>query len=216
AGLTYDAAADAKLASLRDDPAFAPLCASLASNSRPVAHASEVFPLPHEDLVTEDIAYGSSTGTFFVSSVRRRKVLAIGPDGRSRDLTAEGSSVGSILGLALSGGRLWATTAAMPPMMGYDAHAANPTALLAFDPRDGRLLERIDLRAGAGEHALTDLAVARDGAVFVSASSGAAVYGLAPGTHVLTQLAGSDELVSPQTPAPSADGGRLFIPDYVR
>jgi hypothetical protein len=54
------------------------------------------------------------------------------------------------------------------------------------------------------------------GAVFVSDSPGAALYVLAPGATTLTLLAGPEELVSPQTPAPTADGKRVFLPDYVR
>ncbi len=142
-GFFYDVAGDEKLAPLRSDTSFAALLAQLATNQQPVAHARPAFALPHADLVTEDIAYDAKTKTFFVSSVRHRKILAIGPDGQARDLVAESAQTESLLALAFGGGRLWATTAAMPPMVGYDAHPPNgraATALLAIDPGDGTLL----------------------------------------------------------------------------
>jgi hypothetical protein len=174
-----------------------------------------------------------------VSSVRKRKVLAIDEHGAARDLVASGAGgVGALCGSAVAEGRLWVAMATMPPMEGLSATGPRPTGLLAFDARTGALVDRVDLpEAPAGEaergHALTDLALAPSGEVFVSDALGGAVYVLRRGAHKLERLAGPDGasaasgesaarstpeegLFSPQTPVITPDGKRLLVPDYVR
>ena len=217
-GMSSDVASDPKLAPLQGDPALGPIAAKLQANARPVKHAEELLPLPHDELITEDITLDDATRTFLVSSVRHRKILSVASDGSTRDLLPETASSSSILGLALAGRRIWATTAPTPPMLrrSGDAAAAKSTALLAIDPTHGDVLERIELPSTGSDASLSDLTIGRDGTVFVSDSSGGSVYALRPGEHTLSRIVIADELVSPQTPALSADGRTLFVPDYVR
>jgi sugar lactone lactonase YvrE len=204
---------------LRSDPSFSVIRARMERNLLPVAHAQPVHPLPKDDLITEDIAYDPNTRTIFVSSVRSRKVLALDERGVTRDFVANDPALGSAGGIVVHRDRLWVASAELPPMTGYEATKPHPTALLAYDLATGRRIERIPLDtrdAGDGEHALTDLTAAPDGTVFASDALGGGVYALPPGHHALEPLCPKGTFVSPQTPALSADGRALFVPDYAR
>jgi hypothetical protein len=216
-GMGLDLDADADLAPLKSDPAWPSLVQRMRANRAPVASARPFAALPKEGLVAEDVAYDADRATFFVSSVRRRKILALdAKTGVARDFVAPGDhGIAGVLGLSLQGTTLWATTADFPLVDGYDPSAKRPTELLAYDARTGALLRRLGLPADGDEHALTDLTATPD-AVYVSDAVGAAVYVLARGKEALVRLTAPGALASPQTPTLSADGKALFIPDYAR
>jgi sugar lactone lactonase YvrE len=218
AGLSLRVKDDPAFASLKDDPAFTSLQASFAANATPITRGHALFALPREDLVTEDVVYDRGTHTFFVSSVRRRKILAIDTAGQARDFVAEGTyGLLSVSGLALAGGRLWATSSALPPMDGFDPKAHPPTALLAFDLRDGSFVTRVEPPSDEHTHAFTDLAAAADGTLFVAdEGEEPMLYVLRPGHTALDALAARGAFISPQTAAPSPDGHTVLVADYVR
>jgi hypothetical protein len=203
---------------LKDDPRWPALRTRLEMNRSPVAHATVVFALPRESLVAEGLAWDPRSRVVLVSSVRQRKVLAVDEHGTARDfVSAAHGGVGALCGIASDAERLWVTMATMPPMLGFDPKAPRPTALLAYDLADASLRSRFDLPVDDGrDHALTDLAVGPRGDVYVSDEPAGMVYTLAPGATRLEPLVPSDAFLSPQTPAVSRDGRRLYVPDYVR
>ncbi len=213
--------ADPDLAKALGTEEFVEVAGRLATNRTPVSHATAGFSLPHDDLIAEGIAWDAPSRTYFVSSVRKRTILAF--DGTNRSgasrnfLPHPGPDIGALCGMVASGGRLWATMATLPQMLGFDQGAPAPTALLAFDLGTAALVERFDLPASPGQHALTDLAPAAQGdSVFVSDALGGMVYVARRGSGKLAPLVAPGALVYPQTPAPTPDGRRLFVPDYVR
>jgi sugar lactone lactonase YvrE len=216
-GEGVDLEADQALAPLRGEPTWAALVQKMRENQAPVTRARPFATLPAEDLVAEDIAHDPATHTFFVSSVRKKKILAVdGRTGAARDFVREGAyGVSGIFGVATHRGTLFATTADLPSIPGHDPRAPRPTGVLAFDIGSGALLERVDLPAKEGRHALTDMTAAADG-LFVSDAEGGVVYFLRYGGHALEPFTPPGALVSPQTPALSADGQTVFVADYVR
>jgi hypothetical protein len=87
---------------------------------------------------------------------------------------------------------------------------------LAFDLGSAALVQRFPLPESEGEHALGDLTVTKGGDVYVADGLGGAVFRLRAGGAALERVLGPDTLFSPQTPALSPDGARLFVPDYLR
>ncbi|HEY8089433.1 MAG TPA: hypothetical protein VIF09_16345, partial [Polyangiaceae bacterium] len=215
-GIYTDIDASESLAPLKDDARWPALRARLEANRTPVAHVTTQVPLPHEDLVAEGLAWSATSGAFLVSSVHQRKILAVDARGEARNFVVAAAGEGTFSAIVSDGRSLWATIAALPPMVGFDAKARHPTALAAFDLATGASLTRVELPDDGREHALTDLAVSAGGDVYVSDSPGGMVYTLARGASKLVPLVADGELLSPQTPAVSADGRRLYVPDYVR
>jgi hypothetical protein len=239
-GLVRDVADEPDFASLRKADGFAAVLARLEVNKRPRSRSVRAFTLPDPDLLTEDIAYDSGTGRFFVSSIREAKIVAIRKDGSgARDFVPTGrDAIWGVLALAVDARRgvLWATTAAMPQTRGYREADQGHTAVLQYDLATGKLQKRYDLplpltmrRAPKGSAAgyvpvpaeersrvLGDMTVAPDGDVFVSEAVTGAVYTIGRTRDELDVLVAPGIFISPQTPAVTPDGHRLLVADYVR
>lgn len=213
-GSVGDPAGEADLAAVQDG--LGPVLARVAENRRPVSHGAVVFTLPDKDLLTEDVAYDGPSRTFFVSSVHQRKIVAFRQGGAARDFVKPSPELWSVLGLHVDAPRrmLWATTAAMPQTPGVAKEDRGRSALLAFDLGSGGLLKRFEVPRDGKDHVLGDLTVSPEGAVFVSDSISGVVYReRGKGLEVVVQ---AGVFRSPQTPALSPDGQRLFVPDYAR
>jgi hypothetical protein len=102
----------------------------------------------------------------------------------------------------------------MPEFAGYRAADEGKSALLKYSLDSGALLKRYDLPPG-GKHALGDMTLSASGDVFVSDGYGP-VYWVDHRADRLEALVPPGTFNSPQTPALSADGRRLFVPDYSR
>jgi hypothetical protein len=179
---------------------------------------SVAFRLAEPDMISEDIAYDSARDRFFVSSVRRGGIDVVSATGGSHTFVppGEGESWGMFaVGVDAARGALWATSAALPMAARYEAGDAGKSALLEFDLATGALRRRL-VAPDSGAHALGDLTIGHDGAVYVSDGQGSGVYALDAGASALRVLVPRGTLRSPQTPALSADGATLFVPDYAK
>ena len=218
-GLWRDIARDADLVSLHGTRQWPGILARVAASRVPVARGAPRFTLPDPDMLAEDLAWDSATNRYFVSSVRRGVVLVVDSAGAARPFTAPGGAgVWAMMALGVDAARgvLWATTAALPGGARYARADSGRSALLAYDLATGAPRARLEPPPNTGAHALGDLVVAPDGTVYVSDADGGAVYAAAPNAIALRVLVPPGELVSPQTPALSPDGRRLFVADYAR
>jgi hypothetical protein len=217
-GLTREIRSDSAFAPMWGRPAFDSIEARIRSNAHPIAHGEVAVRLEDASLLTEDLAWDSARRRFLVSSIHRRKIVALASTGKISDFAAAGEDAWGIYGLALDGthGRLWATTAAGPTTEAYDPADSGRTALLAYDLASGRRVTRVELPRDGARHVLGDLTLARDGTVYVTESLGGGVYRLRPGAATLDTLAPSGSFHSPQMPVIALDGRRLLIPDYAR
>lgn len=217
--LIADVASDSAFAMMRGTQAFNDVIQRIKQNEVPTSHSKVAFVLPEADLLSEDITYDRTTQVFYVSSVRKRKIVAIDRDHRVTDFTSGGATEDwGILAVAVDPLRrvLWATTAAMPMTLGYQARDSGRSALLEYDLGTRSLLHRYDLPTNDGPHALGDMTLSAQGDVYVSDGAAGIVYALRRGERQLVQLVPKGTLPSPQTPALSRDGVRLYIPDYAR
>ncbi|MGH7646548.1 MAG: hypothetical protein ACREND_00410 [Gemmatimonadaceae bacterium] len=218
-GVWEDAARDSDLASLRSLGGYGRVAQLLAANLEPVTHGAIAFTLADADLVAEDIAYDSVRHRFLVSSVRRRKILAVDSAGHAADFTKSGAdSTWGMFAVRVDAPRqlLWATTAAVNAAQGYNPADSGRSALLAYDLATGAVRARLDAPDPAHAHVLGDMTIGADGTVYVSDAVSGAVYTAAPGAHALAVLVPPGTFSSPQTPALSADAKRLFVADYAR
>lgn len=217
-GVSADAASDSAFAPLRSRREFQGLVRRIERNNAPVSHSEKAFSLPDAELLSEDIAFDPANGTFYFSSVHRRKIIGRSRDGRVFDFIGAGQDgAWGMMALGLDAKRrvLWATTTALDRAEGHRPADEGRSALLKYDLDRRTLLARYDAR-GPGRHALGDMTLGPAGEVVVSDSAGGGIYRLASGQSALETLAPPGAFLSPQTPAFAPDGRRVFIADYVR
>jgi hypothetical protein len=156
--------------------------------------------------IAEGMARDAASGRFFVAGVAARRIVEI-RNGRARDFVhlPEGYSP---FGIAVAGQRLWVTAAVVPQGAGRDG----PSALIGFDLR-GRMIGTYPV-PDDGRHALGDLTVAPDGAVYISDALDGSFYVLPSGGQSLTRLGARKLFKSPQGMALGADGKSLLVVDY--
>ncbi len=207
-GLVYNIAADADFSSLRKSRAFQTSAARMTRNGQPVTHASSALPLAETDLIPESIAYDALRHRWYISSVRQAKIIFA--DGRTFAHTPW-----SVFALAIDSQRriLWATIAAVAQCAACSDAAQDRSALLAFDLDSGAEQLRIDSPVNG---VLGDMTIAANGDLYVSEGLHGAVLRLPQGAKAFERLDDPGEFPSPQTPALSADGKVLYVPDYVR
>jgi sugar lactone lactonase YvrE len=206
-------AASSEFAALVKDSRFATIQSAMDANRRPVSFGSTAFELSDSSLLAEDADYDSNSQRFFVTSVREKKIISVNVSGASVDF-AKAPDGWSMLAVKVDASRrlLWATEVAMRGFV----FAAEPdwgrSAVLCFDLKSGKLLQRVEGPRGA---ALGDMALMENGDVIVSDGDGGGVYRLPTKGTALERLDGGD-FISPQTPAMHPDGKHVFVPDYVR
>ncbi|MCK9688174.1 SMP-30/gluconolactonase/LRE family protein [Scleromatobacter humisilvae] len=218
AGLSYDVAADDDFAALADRAEFGALRERFAHNRQAIGTSTRLLALAGADTLPESLAWDARTKRLFVSDVRHCEIRVVGdpahapsPDRRFARLPASVFA----LGIDAKRQRLWASiaTVAQAAGCGEGSPAAERTALLALDLRTGRMLQRVE--AGL-PGVLGDMLVADDGTVYITESVHGAVLRLSPGARAFERLDVPGDFVSPQTPALSADGRTLLVPDYAR
>jgi sugar lactone lactonase YvrE len=159
----FAAAAAAALACARSTPAPAP--------------SSRAFVLAERDLLPESIAYDPASGSFFVGSMHRRKIVRRDRDGRVTDWAGPDQGLWSIIGIKVdtAAGVLWANSCSMGdelPMTPADSASVGRGALLRLRLADGAVAGRYEPPAGRRPVCFNDLALSSSGDVFLTAGPG--------------------------------------------
>jgi sugar lactone lactonase YvrE len=175
------------------------------------------FTIPEKGLVPEGVAYDPVTKSFFVSSIRKRKVFRVDASGKVSVFVApRAGGLRTAAGIAVDpkSRSLWVASEAMPHMEGYVKDEPLQAALFEFDADTGKF--RREIRPPATEKAagFDDLAVAGDGRVYVNDGFNGRVWTLAPGGAALEIFLETDLFRGTQGLAPTPDGRALYVSDY--
>ncbi len=208
----YGAGADTDpaFAPLRENPAFRALGPRIVENGRPVATAKAAFTLSEKDLIPEGIAWDPGSRTLFVGSLAKNKIVAIAPDGRVRDFVPSGrDGLHMVLGLKVDAPRksLWVCSAEADVAGGNTTRAS---ALLRFDLATGKTLQQIASPPG-GKHLFNDIAIAKDGGLFLTDSEEGTVFRLRAGGKRLEVFQPPGRLFYPNGIALSDDERFLYV-----
>jgi sugar lactone lactonase YvrE len=213
-GLAPNAAGDPDFERVRAAPAFQQALGRLAENRKPIERSEVAFTLPEKDLIPEGVAHDAKTDSFFVSSVRQRKVVRRDAQGSVRDFVPSGQDgllAAAALAVDATRRALWISTAAVPEMAGFHADQDGQSFVVEYDLDSGTLRRKLSPPVAGGR--LSDLAVGPRGELAVSDPITGRVYLLEQGA--LRVLVDTGPLGSAQGLTFAPDG-RLFVADYVQ
>jgi len=198
---------------LRELPHFSEIHSAMTKNDVPISTATRVLQMVDADILPEDIDYDSRSKTFYITSVLKRNVVAIDMNGHSR-VFAEAPDRWPTMALKVDSrrGRLWVTEVAIA---GFDTVSKSDwgrSAVLIYDMRTGRLLQRLEGPSGA---AFGDMTLGPNGDAIVSDGDQGAVYRVSFNSQQFERL-DDGSFISPQTAVFHPDGRHLFVPDYFR
>ncbi len=167
------------------------------------------------DLIPEGIAFDPETRTLFVSSVRKRKIVAISPEGKARDFVGSGrDGLWSVLGMKVDPARrtlLACSAVDGPGMLHYTAADLGKSAVYEFDLATGKTLQVF--RAPPGRHLFNDLVFTRAGVVYVTDSAEGSVWRIERGSGKVERFARAGKFVYPNGIELDPEEKVLFVAD---
>jgi len=203
--------------SLFDNLRFKTIQNEFALNQKAVNRSTKAFSIPQKDLITEGIAYDAASKRFFVSSVHKRKIVAVDANGKVSDFSLESDGLWSVSGMRVDEKRkiLWVTTTAFAQTL-PDSQKSDDgcSGVFKYDLQSGKLLKKYLLPNADGKHALGDLLIAKNGDVYASDSRSPNIYRIESKKNELEVFLTSDNFASLQGLAFSADEKILFAADY--
>ena len=185
--------------------------------NQPVQTSTRAFTISDSQLHVESITPGLKTGTFFVTSIHKRKVIFIDERGIASDFIA---SKQDGLGAAMSvkvdpkTNSLWIASTITPEMMDYDSTLVS--AIYQFDLSTRDLIARYEPQHKAKEFFFGDLILNKAGDVFVSDSRNNIIFKVNPQSKTLEPYFSSDEFWNIQGIGFSEDETYLYIADYIK
>ncbi|MEK6301934.1 MAG: tetratricopeptide repeat protein [Acidobacteriota bacterium] len=215
-GVILPAEKDGDLDSIKDTAEFKLILKRFEASKAPVIRSSAGFSIHEKGLITEGLAYDPASETFFVSSVHKRKILAVSKSGEVTTFASEQDGLFSVLGMAVDARRrhLWVTSTAFPQMINFKKEEDGTSAVFKFDLRTKKLLKKYVLSNGGKKHALGDLTIQSSGDVYTTDGLSPAVYVIHQGKDEIELFLEDSGLGSPQGLAFSRDEQHLFIADY--
>ena len=213
----FDAPSDSAFSALAASRAWPGIIGRIEQAKSPISNSSPAFELPERDLTAEGTAWDSKTRTLFLSSLYKRKIVAIDRAGSARDLIASGQDgIGPVVGLEVDPVRrgLWAASMVLPeagiPLA--DSSFVAHGLLFHYDVDTGRLRRRYVLPpAGGVRHGFNDLTVLPNGDVYLTDSQAGAIYVVPAGGDDLVEVIPPSTYTFPNGITRSDDGRRLFV-----
>ena len=216
-GLAYHPEQDSDFVSLWNTATFREVQKRFDTNNKPVGVVLPAFQLNQSELIAEGIAYHEAEQSFYVSSVRKRKIIRIGANGEQHDFSNPSDSLWAAMGMAVDQQRhlLWVATTAFPFMEGFRDDLNGRSAVVQYDLKSKQLVRRWEIPVDGKGHILGDLAVTKTGEVYATDGQTPAIYRITrEGT--IERYITSDEFVSLQGITFSGDGKKLYVSDYSR
>lgn len=210
-GLDSESAED--FASLAGDSRFEEIRSAIAEERRARGTATVAATLGERDLMPEGLARDPRTGTLYLSSLYKGKVVAVDAAGVAGDfVSARQDGLWCTLGLRVDTSRdlLWVASAGQGLLADVQEDEIYRSGLFAFRLADGALFERY-LFADEQGHLLNDLTLASDGTIFVTDTEEGTVWQLEAGGSRLERLTEAGAVPGANGIALSADEARLYV-----
>ena len=179
------------------------------------ARGLELFTTVAEpDLIPEGIAFDPATRTLYLGSIRKRKIVAVSPEGRVRDFVPPArDGLWSVLGMKVDPERrtlLACSEVDGPGMEGFVPADLGKSGVFELDLATGKTLHVY--RAPAGRHLFNDLAFTH-GAIWVTDSEEGSVWRIDRRSGRVERYAPAGRLVYPNGIAIDPKERALFVAD---
>lgn len=173
---------------------FAVCCFLLMAGTPPtekLQNSTIAFTVAEKDLFPEGITYDPKTEQFFLGSILKKKIIAVGRDGSESDFVKSGQDgLSECLGLKVDAQRrrLWA--------LSYDGKWSGDkiASVHIFDIDTKKLVKKLSVEKGKFP-AFNDLVLTEDGGAYITDCIGNAVYHVTPDLEKIELFVRSDELL---------------------
>lgn len=216
-GIGPNVAGDSTYRALLTAPSFQAAASRLVAATAPIERGRVRLTLSDSTLHPEGIAFDARRGTWFVGSVRQRRIVAVDRRGTARDFVAPAANgIAGVFGMAIDSSRrlLWVATTALARMEGYSAPDSGRAGVYAYDLDTGVLRRRVWLPRDGAAHTFGDVAVAPNGDVYASDSQTPWIFRLRAGDDSLERFLTHPFFRSLQGMAIAPDGRTMFVADY--
>lgn len=171
------------------------------------------FELKDKNLLIEGIAYQKEAGTFFLSSVHKKKILSFYPEEKrliSKKLTL------SPLGLNLdsSGRFLWFTMSGLKQGKLTQNSNIGTGGIGCIDLENGEVVFEYRSKSDSSNQVFGDLITSENGMIYLTDSKGGRVYKFNREFKNLIPVTKKGDLISPQGLIHAQQNGELIITDY--
>jgi hypothetical protein len=165
----------------------------------------------------EAIAWDDSRGRFVVGTIDTGVVFAVAPDGKAKELlrASKKNGIQAITGLAVDAdrNRLWLGSAGVPAFTDLDKADQGHAALLEFDLKKLKLLNRFDLPSDALPHVPGRITVTPQGDVYFIDRALPMVFRKLAGEESVEPFLANADMTGFRDMAVSDSGDHLYIAD---
>ena len=174
----------------------------------PVAPAEVFATIDDPDVRAEGIAWDAATSRLYIGSLHG-EIWQVDLQGRAERFVGPGTGLREVLGMKVDPERrlLWAVTGVFPDLFAgpRPKEDAGTTGVHAYDLDKRRRVRECPLDERPAVHGFNDLALARNGDVYVSDSPTGTIYRLPGGRCRFERLMQDDTVSFPNGIALSAD-----------
>lgn len=202
------------LQSIQGDKRFKSIQREFEEMNKPVGKYDTVAVITQRKLHPESLVVLPDEG-ILLGSVHERKIVKVSNEGEVEDWVPSGAhGLYAVMGMKLDQqrGLLWVASTAIPQMVWYTDDMDGKAAVFAFDIHTRKLVKKYEAPS-SGEYWFGDLAVAENGAVYISNSRAPEIYTIATLASEVRLWKTIPALVSLQGLA--LNGDRLFVADYL-
>lgn len=185
-----------------------------AMKNSSVQSSSVAFTVPEKDLIPEGITYDPRRNVFYLSSIYKRKVTALLPDGSTFDFAGEASNgLLSTLGMRVDAARnqLWVLSTMQSTNARHRAHNEIGKSIVhRYDLGTKRLAQTYTLNDTVN-HMFNDLTILSNGDVYLTDSEEGSIYKIDAKQNRLQRWHKAERIYYPNGITVSPDQQYLFV-----
>ena len=162
-------------------------------NTSPISNSSLAYILSEKGIIPEGVAYDNVTKTLFVSSIYKRKIIAIDSSGIISDFIPSGfEGIQGVIGMEVDAARrhLWACSG-WTRMKNIPDKMDKYSGIYKFDLETGELIKKYQLKDTV-DRLINDVTIHSNGTAFITESLKGKVYMIQPEKDSLELFIDSD------------------------